>query len=70
MNRLGRIARSLGHFWWDFLIGDTPELLATVLIVVVAALVLRHHHTAAVVVLPTVAIVGLLASTWRGRRTP
>jgi hypothetical protein len=69
MNRLGRAVRSLGRFWREFLIGDTPELLVTVIVVIAAALLLRHRHAAAVVVLPAVTIVGLLASVWRGRRT-
>jgi hypothetical protein len=70
MSRLGRAARSLGRFWWGFLVGDTPELLLTVIVVIATALLLRHHRAAAVVVLPAMTIVGLLASTWRGRRTP
>jgi hypothetical protein len=27
---IGRTARSFGSFWWDFLIGDTPELFVSV----------------------------------------
>lgn len=68
MTRLGRAARSFGSFWWDFLIGDTPELFVAVVIIIVAALLLQGHHAAAVVVLPAMAVVSLLASVLRGRR--
>jgi hypothetical protein len=70
MNRLRRATRSSGAFWREFLIGDTPELFVTVIIIVAAALLLRHHRGTAVIVLPAMAIVSLLASAWRGRRTP
>lgn len=59
--------RALGHFWWDFLIGDTPELFVAVLALVGTAYGLHHDRVAAVVVLPTMAIVFLLGSAWRGR---
>ncbi len=67
MNPLRRVARAFGSFWWDFLIGDTPELFVAVIVIIIAALVLRHHHVAAIVVLPAIAIISLLASAWRGR---
>jgi uncharacterized membrane protein YdjX (TVP38/TMEM64 family) len=63
-----RGARAFGSFWWDFLIGDTPELFVAVVAVVVLALLLRHHHLAAVVLLPVITVLCLAASTWRGRR--
>jgi hypothetical protein len=69
MTRLGRAAHSFGSFWWDFLIGDSPELFVAVVVIIVAALLLRGHHAAAVVVLPALAVVSLLASVLRGRRT-
>jgi hypothetical protein len=68
MNRLGRAVRSFGSFWWDFLIGDTPELFVAVVVIVVASLLLRSHHAAAVAVLPAMAVASLLASVLRGRR--
>jgi hypothetical protein len=67
MNVLGRGLRSFGRFWWDFLIGDTPELFVAVLIIVAAALLLRNHHLAAVILLPALTILFLLASVVRGR---
>jgi hypothetical protein len=29
---LGKALRAFGHFWWDFLIGDTPELAVATLL--------------------------------------
>jgi hypothetical protein len=65
--KLRRLLAAFGHFWWDFLIGDTPEILVASLVIVGVALALRHHHWAAVVVLPVLAVLTLLASAWRGR---
>jgi len=68
VNRIGRAAHSFAAFWWDFLIGDTPELFLAVVVVVGMALLLRNYQTAAIIVLPVLAIVSLLASVRRGRR--
>lgn len=67
MGSVGRYARSFGRFWWDFLVGDTPELFVGVLLIVAAALLLRHDRTAAIVVVPILTVVFLLASTIRAR---
>ncbi len=56
---VGRGLRSFGHFWWDFLIGDTPELFVAVLVLVGSAYGLRHVRVAAIVVLPVLAAVFL-----------
>jgi len=69
MKRVRSGIRSFGHFWWDFLVGDTPELFVAVLAIVGVALLLRHHHTAAVIVLPVMTVGSLMASVVRGRRT-
>lgn len=63
-----RWAVAFGRFWWDFLIGDTPELFVGTLVVIGVAYALRHEWAAAVAVVPLVALVVLLASTYRGRR--
>ena len=68
MKAVSRAIRAFGHFWWDFLIGDTPELFLAVVVVVGMALLLRNYQTAAIIVLPVLAIVSLLASVRRGRR--
>jgi hypothetical protein len=64
---LARWVKAFGHFWWDFLVGDTPELFVAMLVLVGIAFALRHDRVAAVVTLPLLAIVALLASAWRGR---
>jgi len=69
MKLITRWVRAFGLFWWDFLVGDTPELFVATLIIVAVALLLGHHHVSAgYVLLPLVAIVFLVASTYRGRR--
>jgi hypothetical protein len=62
-----RGTKAFGHFWWNFLVGDTPELFVSVLVLVVLAFALRRDRTAGIVVLPLLAIVALVASAWRGR---
>jgi hypothetical protein len=66
-SRVGKLLAAFGHFWWDFLVGDTPEILIASLVIVGAALALRHHHWAAVIVLPVLAILTLVVSAGRGR---
>lgn len=67
MKALGRGVRTFGRFWWDFLVGETPEISLAVVAVVVAALLLRDHSTAGVVVLPALAIAVLLTTVMVGR---
>ena len=58
-----RGAAAFGRFWWDFLVGETPELLVgSVVAVGTAALLVHNGVTRAVVVgaLP-VLVVGILA---------
>jgi cell division protein FtsW (lipid II flippase) len=67
---LVRMVRSFGRFWWDFLIGDTPELFLAVLVIlgVVALLSLvGHDNGAALVTLPVLCVAALGASLWRAR---
>ncbi len=68
MATVGRWAAAFGRFWWDFLVGDTPELFVAVLVVIGLALALHRQGGlgAAVVILAAVGFVSL--STWRGRR--
>jgi hypothetical protein len=60
--------RTFGLFWWDFLVGDTPELLVAVIVIVALALSLRHHHDIDIILLPVLTIVFLMVSTLRGRQ--
>ena len=68
MKAIGRAARAFGIFWWDFLVGDTPELFVAVAAVVALALLLRRHREIAVVLLPTITVLFLVVSTVRGRQ--
>ena len=68
MRVIFRSLRAFGLFWWDFLVGDTPELLIAVILIVALALLLRHHHEADIVVLPVVTVLFLVVSTFRGRQ--
>jgi hypothetical protein len=68
MKAVHRGVRAFGHFWWDFLVGDTPELFVATLVIVGLAFLLRHQHGVAYVILPLLTVVFLLASTLRGRR--
>jgi hypothetical protein len=63
-----RAVKAFGRFWWDFLVGDTPEFALATLLIIGAALLLRHERMAATIVLPLLAAGFLLASTLRGRR--
>lgn len=69
--RSGVVSRSIvafGRFWWEFLVGDTPELFVATLIVIGLAIAL-HRHTIVAVVVVLAAVVGCLGlSTWRGRK--
>lgn len=67
---VARWTKAFGHFWWDFLVGDTPEFFVAVLVLVGVAFALRHDRVAAIVLLPLLAIVALVGSAWRGRRRP
>ncbi|MGH8982234.1 MAG: hypothetical protein ACRDWE_14650 [Acidimicrobiales bacterium] len=64
---MGRGVKAFGAFWWDFLVGDTPELFVAMLVLVGIAFALHRDRVAAVILLPALAIVFLLASAWRGR---
>ena len=68
MNLISKWIRAFGHFWWDFLVGDTPELFLGMLIIVGVAFLVHHNKAVAVVLVPAVAIVVLLTSTVRGRK--
>lgn len=67
MSGIGRALGAFGRFWWEFLVGETPELFVGALAVVAAAFALHDHPVAAAVAVPLVAVGFLLASVWRGR---
>jgi len=74
MELLWKIVCGFGMFWWDFLVGDTPELfVTTVLTLGVTALIseVAHIHTGLVVVLlPSLVVASLIMTVVRtvGRR--
>jgi lipopolysaccharide export LptBFGC system permease protein LptF len=63
-----RAAKAFGDFWWDFLIGDTPEFLVVALVVVALAFALRTQRWTSVVVLPLLTLAAVAVSAWRVRR--
>lgn len=66
-----RWVRAFGAFWWDFLVGDTPELLVGVLAAIgVVALLVKavSLNAAAVAGLPVMVVALLSASLWHARR--
>lgn len=66
--KITRYTVAFGRFWWDFLVGDTPELFVGVLLVVGAGLGLRHERWAAVATVPVLTIAILAMTTFRGRK--
>lgn len=74
MNRppaMVRLTRGFGRFWWEFLVGDTPELFVAALVIIgVIALLSEggHFNTVAVVVLPVLAVLALATSLARALR--
>jgi hypothetical protein len=67
-NLVVRGVKAFGKFWWDFLIGDTPELFLATGIIVALAFLIDGERLVGVILLPLVAAAFLLASTLRGRR--
>jgi hypothetical protein len=66
-----RLVKGFAMFWWDFLVGDTPELFVTVVLTIglVALLsVAGHLNTVAIFALPVLAIGALALSLWRVSR--
>jgi len=67
MATLSRWLRVFGRFWWEFLVGDTPELFVATLVVVGVAFALASLHVLPVIVVPGVAIAAVVWSAARGR---
>ena len=63
-----RLLKGFAMFWWDFLVGDTPELFVAALVIIGAVALLSetwHVNTVAVIVLPVLAISALSISVKR-----
>ena len=68
---LTRGLKGFGMFWWDFLVGDTPEITVVVLLilgVVALASEVGHLNVLAYIALPVLAIAALFLSVARARR--
>ena len=71
-SRLGRMARGFARFWWDFLVGDTPEITVAVLVILGAVAMvskLAHANTLPWVGLPVLVVLTLGLSVNRARRS-
>lgn len=67
-----RVLKGFAMFWWDFLVGDTPELFLAVLFTIGAIALLKaqgHANTVAQVALPALAITALSLSLWRASKS-
>ena len=65
---VARGLRAFGRFWWEFLVGDTPELFVATLIVVGVAFALAPLHVLPVVAVPAVAVLAVVTSAARARK--
>lgn len=65
---VARAITAFGRFWWDFLVGDTPELFLATLAVIGLAFALHHYQAAGVAVVLVAVLTFLGLSTWRGRK--
>jgi hypothetical protein len=69
---LARLLKGFGAFWWDFLVGDTPELLVGVLVAIALVAVLAKAaslNALAVVAFPAAVVVMLAGSVYLARRS-
>jgi c-di-AMP phosphodiesterase-like protein len=66
-----RVLIGFGRFWWDFLVGDTPEIFVAVVVILVATTVVSvvaGWTTLAVVLLPLLVISTLSVTVTRAAR--
>ena len=59
------------RFWWDFLVGDTPELFVAAVVILGVVAVIRlgaHENALAVAALPLLAVAALGVSLSLARR--
>ena len=66
-----RYVSAFGRFWWEFLVGDTPELLIGAVVVVAVVALLAHNGAARVVTVgatPVLVIAMLGTSIRRAQR--
>jgi hypothetical protein len=66
-----RLLSGFGRFWWDFLVGDTPEITVAVIVIVGVVALLRdvaHVNALAYVTLVVLSVVTLTISAAIARR--
>jgi hypothetical protein len=63
-----RYLRAFGRFWWEFLVGDAPEIALGAVLVLGLAFALESERIAATILLPIAVAALLTASVLRGRR--
>jgi hypothetical protein len=66
-----RLIKGFGRFWWDFLVGDTPELFVAVVVIVGVIAILSevgHLNVASIIVLPLTVLLALRWSLGRALR--
>ena len=59
--------RAFGLFWWDFLVGDAPELAVGAALILGIAFAVRRLELVAALVIPAAVVALLSVSAWRGR---
>jgi hypothetical protein len=72
MSVVRRYGSAFGRFWWEFLVGDTPELLVGAALAVAVVALVAHNGAARAVtvgILPVLVIAMLGASVRRALRT-
>lgn len=70
-NIVVRLLKGFAMFWWDFLVGDTPELFVATLVTIGVVFAISnggHHRIAAVITLPVLALLSLTVSVRRAVR--
>ena len=61
-----RRVRAFGAFWWDFLVGDAPELALGGVLILGIAFAVRTWQVTAALVIPAAVVLLLAVSVWRG----
>jgi hypothetical protein len=67
-----RLIIGFARFWWDFLVGDTPELFVAALVVIGVIALLSESagaNVAAIIALPVLVVASLAVSLYRAQRT-
>ncbi len=64
---MSRYLKGFGRFWWDFFIGDTPEIAVGVLLIVLMVSVLAKFELVATIAMPASVVGLLLVSLQRGK---